>query len=518
MGKTSIGAPARPKGRSLSDFRPLRPGETKLLSACAWGTHPALAGDGPIRAEFVRFLVLGGDAQAPIHEKGVRIVDADIEGVLELSGCAVPSPIMFIDCRLEDGILCRDASLVGLALSGSKVKFLDADRMRCAGEIRLNHRFVAREGVILSRSIVDGDVNFGAAVLSGGEVNCALDLCDARISRNVYFTDGFRARAEVRLARAQIDGDLLIHHSHFHRGRISPFAIEAYELEVVGTLVLRGNEVEGGITLANARAGALSDDPESWSPPLILDGFVYDRLVDAPLAAKIRIPWLLMQEGGGAPFFPQPWEHLYRVLRDTGHGREATRVAIAKQRRRGRLGLVGHRETEGVSFLTRWTNRSLNRLERILHWLYGIVAGYGHRKVQGALVAALVFWLAAAAVFAGGSGYFGPSESSLVAQREQWRCGYAGEPGKRPWTRCRSIPPEYSRFHPLMYSADLILPFLDLQQERYWAPIVADRAGNPLRPGRLLRGLMWIEILFGWGVIGYLVSLIGKLASREPEG
>jgi hypothetical protein len=69
-----------------------------------------------------------------------------------------------------------------------------------------------------------------------------------------------------------------------------------------------------------------------------------------------------------------------------------------------------------------------------------------------------------------------------------------------------------------MYSADLILPFLDLQQERYWTPIVADRAGRPLGRGRLLRGLMWMEILFGWGVVGYLVSLIGNLASREPSG
>lgn len=517
MGKTSIGAPARPRGRSLSDFRPLRPSEAKLLSASAWGTHPALAKEGPIRAEFVRFLLLGGDAQAPIHEKGVSIVDADIEGVLDLSGCAAASPVVLMDCRFDNAVLCRDSSLPGLTLSGSKLKFLDADRLRCAGDVRLDQRFVA-QSVILSRSIIDGDVNFGAAFLSGGRVDPAVSLSNARISRNIYFTLGFRAKAQVNLAMTQIGGDLLIDHAEFHHGETSSFAIRAHELEVDGRLVLRSSTVEGGISLENARAGALSDEAASWATPLKLDGFVYDRLVEAPTAAKVRIPWLLMQEADGSPFVSQPWEQLYKVLRDTGHAREATRVAIAKQRRRGRLGLVGHREVTGVPFLTRWTNRILNRFERTAHWLYGAVAGYGHRKVQGALLAALTFWLAAATLFSAGSGYFGPAENSLIAQREVWHCGYRGEPGKRPWTQCPKLPPEYARFHPLMYSADLILPFLDLQQERYWAPIVADRAGRPLGQGRLLRMLMWMEILFGWGVVGYLVSLIGKLASRDPSG
>ncbi|HEX8623911.1 MAG TPA: hypothetical protein VF782_02405 [Allosphingosinicella sp.] len=518
MGKTSIGTPARPKGRSLSDFEPLRPDERKLLRACAYGSHPGRGAVGPFRAGFIRFLLLGGDEQAPVHEEGVKLVGADIEGLLDFSGCMVPNPIMLIDCRFDDGIRCRDTSVVSLALSGSKVKFLDAERMRCAGEVRLNNRFTARESVDLNRSILHGDLYFDAAVLSGGGVRPALDLSKTRVGGTVYFSDRFRADTTVRLARAQIGGNLVIYNAEFRAGGLSNFAIEAHELEVGGTLIFRPSVVEGGISVANARANALNDAAGSWSPPLVLDGFVYDRLVEAPTAARMRIPWLLMQEANGAPFVPQPWEHLYRVLRDSGHGREATRVAMAKQRQRRLRGLVGHRETRKVPFLVGVTNRFLNQLERIAHRLYGAVAGYGHRKVQGALLAALTVWLAAAALFAVGNGYFGPSDNSLVAKREQWHCGYSGEPGKRPWTQCPSIPPEYARFQPLMYSADLILPFLDLQQERYWAPIVADQTGGPLERGRLLRVLMWMEILFGWGVVGYLVSLIGKLASREPVG
>lgn len=522
MAKTSAskagrkGSPARPKGRSLADFEPLRPAEERLLAACAWGSSATAAGKEPIRAGFVRFLILGGDEETPIHEYGVRIAASTIEGVLDLSGCAALNPVLLVDCRIEGGILCRDAALVGLTLSGSKVKFLDGTSLRCAGGLRLDGRFVAREGVNLHRALVDGDIYCGAAVLAGGDSYSALDLSDAQIAGNVYLTEGFRATAEVNLARAQIRGSLLIHRAELSDGR-SPFALVANEIEIGATLYLRSSAVKG-VTLAHGHARTLSDDAASWGGPLVLDQFLYERLRDAPTGAKVRIPWLLMQETDGGRFFAHPWEHLYRILRDSGHSRDATRIAIAKQRERRRLGLVGQREVTGVPFGEGVTNRLLNGLERVAHRAYGIFAGYGHRKVQGAAIAALTVWLVAAALFGAGSGYFGPSDGGLVAQRESLRCGYGGEPGKNPWTACRAMPPEYPRFHALMYSGDLILPFLDLQQERYWAPIVADKAGNPLGYGRWLRGLMWMEILFGWGVVGYLVSLIGKLAGREPGG
>jgi len=86
----------RAHGRSLGDFwldgeeGKLHPAEAKLVAACAKG-EPAIVdmrvpeGPGPdnfIRAGLLRFLALGGDAQTPVHEHGVQLMGAWIDGPL----------------------------------------------------------------------------------------------------------------------------------------------------------------------------------------------------------------------------------------------------------------------------------------------------------------------------------------------------------------------------------------------------------------------------------------------------
>ncbi len=512
--------PARPFGHSLADFEPLRPLEHEVLQACAGGSVAkgagrALRGETPsVRGEFLRFLILGGDERAPVHGNGVRLAAMNIEGRLDLTGCAVLFPILFVDCHFDHGLILNDASLVSLVLGGSRLEFVDGDRLRCSGEIRLDHVRIVR-GLSLVRSELNSDLNLTGArlVFEPYIAHVPLSLDEAKINGSLFLVRGFAAHGEVRLKKAQIAGSLLIVEAKIDNG--DRFGLIADRVEVKGDIVFHEAEIIGGVTLAGARAGALIDDVSKWRPPVVLDGFDYQRIgAGASIDVAARIEWLRMQPR----FEPGPWEHLYHVLRRMRRGEEATRIAIAKQRERRRLGLVGGRPVAGVPILTRWRNRLLNGVERALHRSYGALAGYGHRKVQGALWAAIGFWLAAGIAFMAGSGYIGPTSGALIEHRDEWRCGYRGEPGRTEWTRCRRIPPEYARFQPLIYSADLILPFLDLQQEEAWAPIVSDAAGDPLLPGRALRMLMWLEMLFGWAVVGYLVSLIGKLAGKEPEG
>ena len=116
-------------------------------------------------------------------------------------------------------------------------------------------------------------------------------------------------------------------------------------------------------------------------------------------------------------------------------------------------------------------------------------------------------------------GYIGPStpllnSPSLSAQVEQ-QCGHRFEARKTPWTRCAAMPPEYTTFQPMLYSLDLILPLVDLQQESDWAPIVEDPPGQTLPFGAFLRWLMWSEILFGWAMSLMLVAVLGKLVNKD---
>src|SRR5262245_57054998 len=81
-------------GRSREDFGPLRPAELGLADAVRLGQWygaseldwhdeddlKKLREDDAfhVRASFLRFLALGGDADTPVHEKGVRLYGAFI--------------------------------------------------------------------------------------------------------------------------------------------------------------------------------------------------------------------------------------------------------------------------------------------------------------------------------------------------------------------------------------------------------------------------------------------------------
>jgi hypothetical protein len=53
-----------------------------------------LSADTKIDAGFVRFLTLGGDESAPVHENGVHLQGAWLEGVLDLGDCDLVRPII----------------------------------------------------------------------------------------------------------------------------------------------------------------------------------------------------------------------------------------------------------------------------------------------------------------------------------------------------------------------------------------------------------------------------------------
>src|SRR5712692_9237120 len=91
----------RPRGRSLVDFGELGAAEKRLLDACAVGRIAQLAAKQPVaesvdnrvRAEFLRFLALGGDEGSVVHEKGVQLVGGWVLGDLDLEFCDVGIPL-----------------------------------------------------------------------------------------------------------------------------------------------------------------------------------------------------------------------------------------------------------------------------------------------------------------------------------------------------------------------------------------------------------------------------------------
>ena len=530
-----------------------------MREACRLGEWARIGAERPehktaanrIRPEVLRFFILGGDDTAPVHEQGVQLAGAWIDGGLDLDRCRTMVPVDVCRCRIDGAVSAYQGRLAMLSLRGTAVSGLVADGLECDGGVFLSEGFhasgkVRLPGVQIGANLecdggrfdnaggyalscdgmtTGGGVYFrenfhagGEVLLLGAKIGGSL-VCDGgrfdngggralhceRITTrgSVFLRDGFQASGEVRLLGAKIGGSLECDGGRFENPRKK--ALDADRATVVGGLFFRSvAAMAGTVDLTACQVGQLVDDAESWGKcdGYVLDHFRYGRLVgkqhtDAPM----RIAWLKEQayEHAGSDFRPQPWEHLVKVLREMGHDGEARKVAIAKQdqlRRWGRVAAVA----------------------RPLHWLYGLLAGYGYRPLKAV---AWIFgtWIIFGTIYhcAAAQGWFAPT-SPLIHKDPVIVEACAKEEGSSRfnWTTCTKVPPAYTTFSGFAYSLDLVLPLVDLQQESDWAPMVVQSDGHtPLTAGIWVRRFMWFEILFGWGMSLLLVAVLGNLVKKD---
>lgn len=624
-------------GRSLTDFIPLvSTAEQALLRAACLGEVAALGTTAPstpsdanrVRARFLRFLLLGGDVQAPLHEGGVRLCGAYVEGALDLAGCRLPGNLDLKHCTLTQAILVQDARVSGLvALDGCNVPDgLSADRMQCEGGLYLRNGFRAGATVRLLGTQIGGQLDCGGgqfeaksgqalsadrAVIKGsvflsegfkaqaevrllgaqidGNLTCingqfeamdgdALSVDGAVIRGDVFLSNGFRACADVRLPGTQIGGDLdcsggrfeptsssalwldraVIHGGVFMNGGFKADAtVRLLGAHINGDFTCRGGhfaapsiglhaqgaEIRGAwlfdqmvapvrVIAASMQVGVLVDDIKAWAEGSVLAGFRYGAFGGrAPTTARQRLDWLHKQtpsdlggQGSNANSFrPQPWHQLQRALREMGHAEDARLIGIAYEEHLRRIGHIGE-SPEGTS---RWLATPKRCTAESLHWLFGVLAGYGYRPLRllawllGVwLVSAALFWRLALPPF----NALAPSEP-LVFQNPAYS---ACQPDQtRPpanWYLCGPLRGEYATFSPLAFSADILLPVVDLGQEKTWGAFVptpreswTSELFTHWHPGHLVRLWGWFETLFGWICSLLLVAILSGFARRSEE-
>jgi hypothetical protein len=192
-------------------FRPLLPAEEEIVGRLLNGSLDRL-GDGKlptsddpsraVRGPFLRFLLLGGEEGHRLHEKGVRLSGAWINGTLDLEGCRVSRDIWLKDCRFDAAPAFASAVIDRLFLDGSSLPGLQAERLE------------ARGGLYLRGANIDGEVR----------------LTDARLGGNLV-CDGAAIKS------------------------FGGFALNAEGIEVRNVLS-RGADIRGGISLRGARLGA----------------------------------------------------------------------------------------------------------------------------------------------------------------------------------------------------------------------------------------------------------------------
>ncbi|MBX5472418.1 MAG: hypothetical protein IRZ23_08155 [Acetobacteraceae bacterium] len=493
-----------PFGRMLTDFQPLKEAEEKILHAVAAGT-PAIIGQSrpepesqacAVRAEFLRFLALGGDADAPVHEKGIIVQGAWITGTLDLSDTEIGRALIFRNCRFAAAPRLYDANVRGfLSWEGCALPGLKADRLQC------------RSGL--------------------------------------YLRGGFEAEGEVRLRGAKIGGNLDCSESKFENA--NGFAVNAEGMFVSGVFIFRDVTItRGSINLGFAQVARLLDDLTSWPQGIVLNGFVYNGFIgQASTRAEERLQWLDKQSpehSGKAKnpreFRPQPWQQLRKVLHDDGHYEDARRVAIEFENRKRFCGVIGETpprpkfqgQTKSlrqiIAFTAQWfvfgAKWIPSCIVRFFHWIYGLAFGYGYRPLRllGIVVA---FWFLSTGVFclAAQNNLFVPSDPAHIGLLEKPAFD-ACNPDKTPsgnWTSCTSLPPNYPGFHSLVYALDVMLPITKLGQEDHWTLIDPRKAKTTFARDLawFTRIWAWIGTLFSWGVGAMILATFTNLLKRQDE-
>ena len=264
---TNSDQPKKPWGRSLRDLwldgekGKLHPAEWKLLECAGRGEMCVLGESLPstptdetrIRAEFLRFLALGGDEQNPLHEHGVQLMGAFVQcqNELDFYGAILPENLALVNCTVDGPIILRDALAETISFTSCTVHSISGDRLETTGDVFLHNGFKA-----------EGTINFAGAKI-GGALSCVNGqfndtdfalVCDGIETKgSVFLGNGFNAAGIVRLLGAKIGDQLSCLNGQFNGTGI---ALQCDGIETKGSVFLgNGFDAAGTVRLLGAKIG-----------------------------------------------------------------------------------------------------------------------------------------------------------------------------------------------------------------------------------------------------------------------
>jgi hypothetical protein len=408
-------------------------GEIRLLGARISGdltlTGARLTNPGGSALNADRLTVEGSMfCQEGFHAEGeIRLLGARITSQLSFIGARLTNPggsalnadrltvegSMFCqegfhaegEIRLLDARITGPLSFIGARLTNPGGTALNADRLTVEGSMFCQEGFHAEGEIRLLGARITSQLNFiGARLTNPGRR--ALSAGRLIVGENMFCRGGFQAVGQIDLLGAKITGQLSFDGARL----INPdrTALDCEGVEAGSLRLSAGFTAKGKVDLSGARVGTLHDDPKCWPEDLDLNELVYDDLEpDEP--ARKRLKWLGQRR---KRYRAQPYEQLAAYYRRQGHDEEARRVLLAKYRH---------------------YRASRPWYARIFGYLLDGIVGYGYRPGRAAL------WMLA--LLAAGSIFF---------------AHHRPEPLKAD---------EHPHYHPVLYTADVLLPIIDLGQE-----------------------------------------------------
>lgn len=259
------------------------------------------------------------------------------------------------------------------------------------------------------------------------------------------------------------------------------------------------------------KLGEIVDDPTCWPGEILLDRCRYGAFTAGPTDAASRLRWLALQkpENYGIDFWPDPYEHCARVLREMGHGGDARDILIAKERLQRQA-----RRTR----LRREGKEPVAQVLAVADGLLRLTTNYGRQPLL-AFAWLAVFWLFGALIFfdAAFRGEIKPNLPQIQRAAEWVDCADDG-PRRRAshahQLACFEAQPEarsYPGFNALFYAADTLFPVVALDVQSYWIP--DDR--KPF--GKYARWYLWFHILAGWALTLLAVAGFSGLIKTDSR-
>ena len=469
LGRTTVSGGLHAVGLTVHGETALRntrvEGEVLLDSACLRNPGGVALGAGGLTVEGPFFARRGF-----VAEGEMRMPGAQIRTFLTIDGASLSAPDGV--ALWADQVTVNDVDATGLKVAGGRVSLVGArigNDLTLSGARLESDRDSRRD---VERIALDADnITVGGTfdcerLRARGEVRAVVGRISGRLRLSGARLEKPGGRTCLRLSRAEIAADLFCTDLHT-TGRVKlsgtrvgarvdlagarlsdpgGVALDARTLQA-GELILRPAEpVQGEVVLAHARVGVLRDDPRTWAEALSLNGLAYESL-EPRLPARERLRWLTLDPDGHQP---QPYERLAAHYTALGQPGEARRVLLTRERFAHRAG------TPAVRF-----------------WglLQEATVAYGYQPWRALL------WLALL-LTAGGLVYGTHPPRPLKAD-------------------------EAPHFNPVVYTLDLLLPLVDLGQQRAFNP-----AG----------GYQWFSyalVAAGWILVTVVAAAVARVLSRR---
>lgn len=501
----------------------LTPAERALMDSCCRnqrcilgdGTLPAAGQPTParhIRAEVLRYLILGGCPSRPVDGLGVGLRGAYVTGVLDLSFRQAFGMTTLTHCRFERPIMAIQSEFALFDLTQSALAGLRMNGAVVRGNLTLN-RAVSSAKLRLKSVKVNGQMDCAALEVTSGS-GFAVNAQSMEVGGDARF-EGAVLAGGISVAGAQVIGQLDFEEAVLLAPDATAFFGQG--MRVNEGFFWRGiKRLEGAVSVSSAKISDLFDDIDSWAmaSELNLDGLTYRRISNSGgIEARHRLAWLAQGSAGRSGFRPQPYSQFAKFLRGVGHDHDAREVLYAREGLlradvRARTRVVPNGDV-AVGF------RSLG-LDLVRPWLWvwhGLekwVVGYGHKPFRSLIVLLVLMGLAFVPTErAWKAGDFAPN-APLVLNSATWLAlSPTADNPAQAWSETEQGR-DWETFSALAYAADLVIPIIELGQTDAWAP---STSRGPW--GWHLWWARWAFTLAGWIVTALGAAAITGIIRRD---